>query len=65
MFEALTMFFTTVYKKITITEMEDLRNRIDIEYLRDLPYPAPLTEQKYLSDIIETDGSVGELIKWK
>jgi len=52
MYEAITIFFTTTYKKITKEYMEMIWKEIDLRYLLSLPYPSPLEEQKYVGDDI-------------
>ncbi len=53
MFEALTIFFTTIYKSIKKEEMKLLWEKVDINYLFTLPYPASLKDQKYATDDLE------------
>ena len=62
MYEALTVFFTTTYKKVTKEFMDELWNQVDIDYLLSLPYPAPLEDQKYVGDVIQPDGSIKNVI---
>lgn len=62
-YEALSLFFTTQYKKISIEFFSELWSKVDIAYLLSLPYPAPLTEQKYLADIT-INGEVKNIIAW-
>jgi hypothetical protein len=50
MYEAIAIFLTSTYKKVTSEFMNELCNNVDLEYLLSLPYPAPFKEQKYLSD---------------
>lgn len=61
MYEASKIFLTTTYKSITNEFVEDLWQKIDFEYLYSLPYPASLNEQKYVGDIINSDGKVSVL----
>jgi hypothetical protein len=61
---AITMFFTRTYKKVTQADMATLWQNIDLKYLLSLPYPAPMTEQKYLTDIITPEGNVKDAIQW-
>jgi len=49
-YEALKIFFTTTYKKITPGFMDELWQQVDIDYLLSLPYPAPLEDQQYVGD---------------
>jgi hypothetical protein len=58
-YEALTIFFTTNYKTISKEEMTELWSIVDLKYLLSLPYPAPLEEQKYSTDMVN---EVGEII---
>lgn len=64
MYEALTLFFTSTYRKITQHFMQELWAKVDLDYLRSLPYPAPLEEQQYVGDRIGDDGSV-EFLKFR
>ena len=63
-YEAITLFFTTIYKKITPHLMNQLWESIDILYLLTLPYPAPLIDQKYVTDILRPDGVIENVIEW-
>jgi hypothetical protein len=56
--DALTILFTSIYKKITKEMMYELWRNIDMNYLKSLPYPAPIKDQKYVGDIIRDDGSI-------
>jgi len=58
MWEAITLFFTGTYKKVTKAEMDLLWQKTDMDYLLSLPYPAPMIEQKYLSDVVTSGGKV-------
>ena len=58
MWEAITLFFTRTYKKVTQAEMDALWQKADLDYLLSLPYPAPIAEQKYLADVVTSDGRV-------
>ena len=49
-YEAIKIFFTTTYKKVTPEFMDNLWKEVDLKYLLSLPYPAPLEEQKYVGD---------------
>src|SRR5690606_14590151 len=55
MYEAITVFFTTTYKKVTKEFMDELWKQVDLNYLLSLPYPAPLEDQKYVGDVIQPD----------
>jgi hypothetical protein len=50
MYEAITIFLTSTYKKITVEYMRELWEKLDMKYLLSLPYPASFKEQKYLDD---------------
>jgi len=49
-YEAIALFLTTTYKKVTSEFMSQLWAKVDLDYLLSLPYPAPFNEQKYLID---------------
>ena len=44
MYEAIKLFFTTTYKKITSDFMDELCKKVDLDYLLSLPYPSPLSQ---------------------
>ncbi len=50
MYEAITLFFTTTYKKVKPDFMAALWKQVDLGYLLSLPYPAPFWDQKYVAD---------------
>jgi hypothetical protein len=50
MYKVIKLFLTAAYKKVTFEFMDELWNRVDMNYLLSLPYPAPFSEQKYLID---------------
>jgi hypothetical protein len=62
MYEAITIFFTTTYRKITNEFMTDLWRKVDLKYLFSLPYPAPMKDQKYSGDVIQPDGSIKNVV---
>ena len=65
-FEALKIFFTTKYKTVNSKDMQELWNKIDIEYLSSLPYPANLTDQKYVGDILDSKGNIVDALEqWR
>jgi hypothetical protein len=64
MYEAIKIFITTTYKKVTPELMDELWKEVDLEYLLSLPYPAPLAEQKYVGDKVKPDGTI-ELLQLK
>jgi len=63
MYEAITIFFKTAYKKITQDLMSELWKNIDLDYLLSLPYPAPLVEQKYITDLVTPEGDVKNILE--
>lgn len=56
--QALAMFFTETFKRISLQNMMDCWKDVDLNYLKSLPYPAPIKEQKYVGDILREDGTV-------
>jgi len=62
MFEAVSIFLTTVYKKVSKEFMIALRKKVDMKYLLALPYPAELKDQKYLTDLIDDKGNVVDFV---
>ena len=64
MWEAIALFFTENYKKVNQGDMSELWNKIDLDFLLSLPYPAPLIDQKYLTDIVTDQGEVKSIIQW-
>lgn len=56
--QALTVFFTHQYKKVTAPLMQSVWDKVDLPYLQSLPFPAPLAEQKYVGDLVRPDGSI-------
>jgi hypothetical protein len=63
-YESVASFFTREYKKITLSLMTELWNSVDKGYLLSLPYPAPLIDQKYVSDLVTAEGKVENIIQW-
>ena len=55
MFEAITLFLTSNYKKITADFMAEVWKKADLEYLHSLPYPAPFEDQKYPGDEVSRE----------
>jgi len=54
-YEAITLFLTSTYKKVTIESMAEIWEKVDLKYLLSLPYPAPFNEQKYsLDEMVES-----------
>ena len=62
-YEAITIFLTRTYKKISQEDMDALWRGIDLEFLLSLPYPAPVAEQKYLADIVLPNGEVQDALR--
>lgn len=62
MYDAISLFFTTIFKKVTPEYMGDIKGLIDLDYLLNLPYPASLTDQKYIGDIVEESGNVKNIL---
>jgi hypothetical protein len=58
MYEAMKIFLTRTYKKVTPELMDELWKSIDVAYLLSLPYPAPSAEQKYVGDVVKPDGEI-------
>jgi hypothetical protein len=62
MYEAVSLFLTTTFKRVTPEFMATLWKQVDLDYLLALPYPAPFQEQKYLLDeqmyTVESNGTV-------
>lgn len=62
MYEAITLFLTSTYKKVSIDFMSELYKQIDMNYLLSLPYPELFEEQKYFLDEqlfrMESDGTI-------
>lgn len=56
--QSLTIFFTHQYKEVTADLMQELWEKTDLSYLRSLPFPAPVAEQKYVGDKMRPDGSI-------
>lgn len=56
--KALEIFFSEVSKKVTPLVFENCWSKIDWDYLKSLPYPAPVSEQKYVGDVLRKDGTV-------
>ena len=57
-FEAIEIFLVSTYNSITSEFMGELRKQVDLNYLLRLPYPAPISEQKYIGDSMKPDGDV-------
>ena len=63
MYDALTIFFTTTYRTVTPQDMQSLWNKIDLDKLLRLPYPASLPDQKYVADVLGRDGKVVDALE--
>jgi hypothetical protein len=64
MWEAISLFFTENYKKVSPETMSELWKKIDLDFLLSLPYPAPLIDQKYTTDTVTDQGEVKDIIQW-
>jgi len=62
MYDAVSIFLTTTYKKITREFMNALWHQADKKYLLTLPYPAEVKDQKYLTDVLDDKGNVVSLV---
>jgi|GEM_PF-3775198 len=49
-FNGMKVFLTEQYKKIKPEEVEEVRKKIDWEFIEGLPFPAPFKEQEYIGD---------------
>jgi hypothetical protein len=58
MYEAVSIFLTSTYKKVGKELMSELWKQIDMKYLLALPYPAAVEDQKYLTDIRDEKGNI-------
>jgi len=58
LYAAISIFLTTSYKKISQSQMHDLWQKVDKKYLLSLPYPAPVKDQKYLTDVLDEKGNI-------
>ena len=63
MYDALTIFFTTTYRTVTPQDMQSLWNKIDLDKLLRLLYPASLPDQKYVADVLGRDGKVVDALE--
>lgn len=50
LYEGITLFFVTHFKKIDLSFISDLWQSVDISYLLSLPYPAKEKEQRYVGN---------------
>ena len=62
MYEAVSIFITTVYKKVSKEFMNNLWKQVDMKYLLSLPYPAEVKDQKYLTDMTNEDGNIVDFV---
>lgn len=49
-FRAISIFFTTNYKRTDQSFMIEVKKKLDWDYLLSLPFPAPRDEQRYIED---------------
>ena len=50
LYQSLKLFLVSTYKKITSEFLDSLWQKVDLNYLLSLPYPAPGNEQKFVGD---------------
>ena len=50
LYEAVTEFLVTHFKKVSREEMEGLKVKLDLDYLSTIIYPAPFKEQRFVGD---------------
>jgi hypothetical protein len=50
LYEAVTVFLVTHFKKVSKEELEELKAKLDIHYLSSIIYPAPFNEQRFVGD---------------
>jgi hypothetical protein len=50
LYEAIKIFLTNTYKKVTPALMDELWGNLDLEYLLSIPYPVSYEEQQYVGD---------------
>ncbi|MDJ1504768.1 hypothetical protein [Xanthocytophaga agilis] len=50
-FEAITLFFTKKYKSVSPEDLNQLRDKMDFEYIDSFGYPVPFEEQQYIDDL--------------
>lgn len=62
-YEAITIFLVRTYKKVNKGDMAKLWKELDLEYLLSFPYPAPIAEQKYLTDVVLPNGEVQDSLR--
>lgn len=62
MYEAISIFLTTTYKKVSKEFMNELWHKVDMKYLLTLPYPAKVKEQKYLTDLTDEKGNIVDFV---
>ncbi len=50
LYEAVTEFLVTHFKKVSKEELEELKVKLDVNYLSSIIYPAPFNEQRFVGD---------------
>ncbi|RAJ08559.1 hypothetical protein LX64_01212 [Chitinophaga skermanii] len=53
MYEAIMLLCVNIFPKLPPNYMANLGKKIDWNYLKSLPYPAPQAEQQYVSDLLD------------
>jgi len=62
MYEGISIFLTTTYKKVSKEFMNELWPKVDMKYLLTLPYPAKVRQQKYLTDVLDDKGNIVDFV---
>lgn len=62
MYEAVSVFLTTTYKKVSKEFMGELWKEADMKYLLTLPYPANIKDQRYLTDLTDENGNIVDFV---
>jgi hypothetical protein len=57
-YEAVSIFLTATYKKVTKEFMSELWQKVDKKYLLTLPYPAKVKDQRYLTDMYDEKDNI-------
>jgi|GEM_PF-2463311 len=61
-YDAISIFLTATYKKISKEFMSELWHHVDMKYLLSLPYPAQAKDQRYLTDIDDGKGNIIDFV---
>lgn len=62
MYDAISIFLTATYKKVSKEFMNELWQQVDMKYLLALPYPAKVKDQKYLTDLTDEKGNIVDFV---